>query len=305
MKIVSLLPSATEIVAFLDRTEDLVAVSHDCDFPPSIDTLPEISSTKIPEEADSAQIDRSVKDLQHQGKSIYHLNEQQLKQLDPDLILTQELCDVCAPSFDHVRNAVKVQQGSPQIISLEPTTIDDIFETIRTVGKAMDSFSKAESKVQQLQAKIKQLQQIVTDHRQHHRTFCLEWLNPPYTAGHWVPEMVRIAGGTPFTNPGTHSRECSWETIKNYDPSYLFFMPCGFSIDRTEQEIDDMKNRGQWPPDPSLHKIDSYLVDGSSFFNRPGPRILQGIRILAAAFHPHLYERFDLTDNHIKAYLPS
>lgn len=304
MNIVSLLPSATEILHFLELTDHLKGISHDCDWPPEVRDLPRVSATNINEDASSNDIDRQVRDSVHSGKSIYHLDRDRLEQLQPDLILTQELCDVCAPAFDDVREASRWMNGTPQIISLEPESIEGILQTILTVGEATNRKEKSKKLVSKLQQNIQNIRTKTNEIENQKKVLCLEWLDPLYSAGHWVPEMVEVAGGQPFTNAGSRSKKQSLENLRSYEADAIILMPCGFSQDETEQEFQRLRDQKKWPDlhqngDPEL-----ISVHGSYYFNRPGPRIYEGIKILAHSLYPSHLKKLDVPDNGFRKISP-
>jgi iron complex transport system substrate-binding protein len=286
MRIVSLLPSATEIVCALGLSESLVGISHDCDHPPGISGKPVLSEAIVTSDLPSGVIDARIRDQIHRGRSVYHLDEGQLAALRPDLILTQELCTVCAPSYTMVTEAVKVLEADTTIVSLEPLGLLDILETVRLVGHKTGRDAQAEALVRDLHCRIDRVRQH-TASLARPRVVCIEWLDPIYIAGHWVPEMVAMAGGRDaLGRPRKPSFAVSWEEVVAAEPEVLVVMPCGFDVPRTREEIHLLTGRPGWHDLPAVRSRRVYLTDATSYFNRPGPRIVTGLEILAAIFHP-------------------
>ena len=285
MRIVSLLPSATEIVCALGLEEALVGISHDCDYPPDIRGRPVLSEAIVTTDLPSGRIEARIRGQVHRGKSVYHLDEGQLAELRPDVILTQELCAVCAPSYTLVRQAARVLDAQTRLVSLEPRGVDDILDTIHLVGEISGTATRASALVQDLRTRIDAVRAAVAG-RPRPCTVCIEWFDPLYIAGHWIPEMVDIAGGTDVLGK---SREPSyvveWETIVAARPDVLVLMPCGFDLGRAQREADLVTQRPHWNDVPAVRDGRVYVTDGSAYFNRPGPRIVDGLEILAAVLH--------------------
>lgn len=283
MRIVSLLPSATEIVCALGLTDWLIGVSHDCDYPPAVAGKRILSDALVSAAAPSPQIDAAIRGRVHTGKSVYHLDAGQLAALEPDLILTQELCRVCAPSFTEVRRAARVLEGRTRLVSLEPRGLDDILETIRDVGRLTGADERARDLAGRLRARIDRVRAMPAP-RPRPRVACLEWMDPIFIAGHWVPEMVELAGGVDVLG---RAREDSfvvdWATVVDAAPDVLMIMPCGFDLARTQRELHLLTGRPGWADVPAVRAGRAYLADGAAFFSRPGPRIIRGLEILAEA----------------------
>ena len=281
MRIVSLLPSATEIVCALGLTDDLVGVSHDCDYPPAIAGKRVLSDALVSAAMPSPQIDAAIRGHIHTGKSVYHLDGAHLAALRPDLILTQELCQVCAPSFTDVRRAARVLEGRTRIVSLEPHGVDDILDTILEVGRLTDLDAVAGDVVARLRVRIDRVRGLPAL-QPRPRVLCLEWLDPMFVAGHWVPEMVEMAGGVDGVGrPRKDSYVIEWPEVVDAAPDVIAVMPCGFDIARTRDEIHLLTRRPGWADIPAVQNGRVYLTDGTAFFSRPGPRIVRGLEILA------------------------
>jgi iron complex transport system substrate-binding protein len=287
LKICSLLPSATEILYSLGLGDQIVAVTHECDYPPEASSKPKITDNVIDHERmTSAQIDHHVASNIGRHGSIYALKEDLLETLQPDLIVTQELCDVCAVSYKDVKRAAKILEGRTQIVSLEPNSLADVLDTILLVGDLTGRDAAARESVHELQSRLQRVRERVRGLRRP-KVYAMEWLDPPFSAGHWVPEMVDIAGGEEVLgNPGTKSERITPQRVLEAAPEIIVLMPCGFSLERTVQEYRRTDFLPGWTGEV-------YAVDGSSFFNRPGPRLIDGVEILADIFHPSSYRGRD------------
>jgi len=285
MRIVSLVPSATEIVAALGLVQDLVGISADCDYPLEILGTPVLSVGVAGPDLSSPAIDRRIRRHVHAGRSVYDLDGDLLRRCRPDLILTQQLCDVCAPSYTLVSRAAHVCDGSVRIVSLEPHGLDEILETILLVGDLTGRRDDAEALVEGLRRRIDEV--AARPRGCIPRVACLDWLDPVFAAGHWVPEMVRAAGGSDaLGTPGAPSRAVAWDDVVAAQPDVLVLAPCGFDVRRTRTEIGLLTSRRGWDDLPAVRAGRVFLTDASSYFNRPGPRIVDGLEILAGIIHP-------------------
>lgn len=294
MRIISLLPSATEIVCELGLADQLVGVSHDCDWPPAIHGKPVLSESLVGSDLPSAQIDDIVRQQVHNGRSVYHLNEQQLDVLKPDLILTQELCEVCAPAYTDVVQAAKILDQPTKIVSLEPTTLEEILDNIRLVGHLTGQAAKAQQILDGLQHRIDKVAERGELIEAPPRVLCIEWLHPLFVAGHWVPQMVEMAGGDTFGEVGNHAYEIDWEEVARFNPEIIVIMPCGFDPERTATELELLTSHDEWEELAAVKRDQVFLAHGSFYFNRPGPRVVTGLEILAKAIHPKLFSDIDL-----------
>ena len=239
----------------------------------------------------SREIDDLVSRNSKDGKSTYLVELEKLKEANPDIIFTQGLCEVCAVSGNQVLEAVEVLENKPEIISLEPGPVDEVLESIIAVGIATGVEKKAREIVAGLKERIDGIKSITDRERDRPRVFCLEWLDPPYVAGHWVPDMVEIAGGiNGLSEKGEVSVKVRWEDIVEFSPHYVFVMPCGFDIDKTLNEIDSVTSNPVWTQTPASQKSNVYLVDANSYFSRPGPRLVEGIEIISRTIHPDLFK---------------
>ena len=293
LKICSLLPSATEIVFALGRGDHLVAVTHECDFPPEAARLPVITRSTLEHRTHgSREIHNHISSAMHAGSSVYLLDQDLLERLNPDLILTQELCDVCAVSYEVVERAVHRLEGQRVILSLEPTSLGGILEAVEQVGEATGAQERALAVVHELQQRIDQIATRAQTASGEPRVFAMEWLDPPFTAGHWVPEMIRLAGGRDeLAQEGCPSSQINWSRIADHDPEIIVLMPCGFTLERTSEEFARVTLPDEWRGLSAVRSRQVYAVNGSAYFNRPGPRIVEGLEILAEIMHPELFPR--------------
>ena len=287
MRICSLLPSATEILYALGLGEQVVGVSHECDWPPDAMRKPHVIRTVIDHDhTSSQQIDRAVRlALQHR-RSLYQIDEPLLQALQPDPIVTQELCDVCAIDTAQVARAISCLPHPPHVLSLHPHTLDEMLEDIHRVGEATQRVQEATQVVAALRERLTQVPRVLAGVSRP-RVFCLEWLDPPMASGHWVPEMVSLAGGIEVVGrAGAPSCYVTSEEIITAKPDILVVMPCGFSIERTRQELPMLRSQPWWQALPAVRSNHVYLVNGPAYFNRSGPRLIDGIELLATLLHP-------------------
>ena len=290
MRIVSLLPSATEVVAALGLAEQLVGVSHACDFPPeAVRGRPVLTRSAIPAGLSQSEIDRTVAERLGCGESLYLLDEALLAALAPDVILTQELCDVCAVSADTVRSAACRLASDPRVVSLEPTTIAGVLDAIRMVGAAAGAAERGAALVNALQARLEQVARTVADATRRPRVAALEWLDPPFSAGHWVPEMIAYAGGVDAVGrAGEPSVRIGWEQVIGAAPEVLLLVPCGYTAAQAASEAEGMPLPDGWWELPAAQTGDVFALNATAFFSRPGPRVVDGVELLTALLHPAL-----------------
>jgi len=292
LRIISLLPSATEIVCALGLEDSLVGVTHECDYPPSVTGKPKLTASRISHETmTSAEIDHAVRSQLDGHGSIYDLDEAKLRATEPDLIITQELCEVCAVSYHRVQQAAaRIFKGEAQIVSLEPNTITDIFANIRTVGELTGREAEAERVVGNLTARLDALASALEGISYRPRTLMLEWLEPPFAPGHWVPEQVALAGGDyTFGRAGRPSVRTTAEEIRNYAPEVVVLIPCGYYKEDTLRALPQSRLPEGWHDLPAFGERQVWAVDATSYFSRPGPRIVDGVEILARILHPELF----------------
>ena len=292
-RIVSLLPSSTEIICKLGFSDHLIGVSHECDYPNSIVGLPVLTKPRFSPHGTSIEIDDRVQDLLKKGLSVYDVDATLLRDLSPDLIVTQAQCDACAVSLNEVQDIVsKWTENQTKIISLVPKTLNDVWLDFDRVAKAMDvseSTSMINSEILErlgiLKNKLKEVKKKPT-------VLCIEWIDPLMVAANWVPELVTIAGGINLLSErGSHSHSSSWENVLASNPDFIIIMPCGFSIKRTLEEINLLQNKTGWKNLKAVKNNKVYVVDGNQYFNRPGPRLIDSAEILAEIFHGEHIER--------------
>jgi iron complex transport system substrate-binding protein len=290
-RIVSLLPSATEIVSVLGLEDSLIAVTHECDYPASVAGKPVVTSSRIDhEKMTSAEIDHMVRSQLDGHGSIYNLDEQLLRSLDPDLILTQELCDVCAVSYETVLKAARVFDAEARVVSLEPNTIADIFDNIRTVGALTGTVERAGEVVSSLAARLKAVSDLTASVGHRPRTLMLEWLEPAFAPGHWVPEQVDLAGGDhAFGQRGKPSVVTTADQINAYSPEVIVMIPCGYYKEDVLRQLPQSRLPAGWQDLPAVKEGNVWAVDATSYFSRPGPRVVDGVEILARILHPELF----------------
>jgi iron complex transport system substrate-binding protein len=285
MRIVSLVPSATEILFALGLGDEVVAVTHECDYPPAARALPKITRDVLPQDLTAGQIDAAVRARTDQGESIYQLDAEALHELRPDLIVTQALCAVCAVSFEDVRAIAEALESRPQVISLDPRTLGEVLGDIRTLAEATDRRDAGVALVQDAAARIDRVRVAVRDRRRP-RVVALEWLEPVYVAGHWTPQLIEYAGGLDVLGlPGEPSEQRSWDEVAAARPEVAVVMPCGYDAERAAEEAyeyaDELDELG-------ARRV--VAVDASAYFSRPGPRLVDGLELLAHVLHPELVE---------------
>lgn len=290
MRIASFLPSATEMVYALGAGEMLVAVSHECDYPLEAQRKPIVSRARFNHtEHDSAAIDALVSQAIRHGESLYTIDREALGQANPDLILTQELCDVCAVTGNDLSQALRDLQMNPEVLALTPRRLEGIFENILTVGDAIGLRERAQRLVAELRARVERVA-VTAQRAARPKVFCLEWLDPPYSSGHWVPELVELAGGVDrLGRKGADSTRIRWEDVVAYAPEALVIIPCGFDVARAMREIGRLEALPGWTSVPAVAADRVYVSHGSAYFSRPGPRIVDGLEILAHIIHPELF----------------
>ncbi|QJX00788.1 cobalamin-binding protein [Frigoriglobus tundricola] len=290
MRIVSLLPSATEIVCALGLGENLVGVTHECDFPPFVTDLPRVTRTLIPHDATSREIDALVRERLKTQRALYTLDMPTLERLAPELIVTQALCDVCAVAEAEVTAAACSLPGRPTVINLEPMSLGDVLDTLVAVGTAAGVPDRAEAVVTDLRRRVGAVATRSERAADRPRVVLLEWLDPPFSCGHWSPELVRLAGGDEVLGRAGHpSRTLSWEEVVAARPDVLVIACCGFSLERTLDDLPGLVARPGWAELPAVRSGRVFITDGNAYFSRPGPRLVDSLEILAHALHPDLH----------------
>ncbi len=290
MRIVSLLPSATEIVCSLGLADDLVGVTHECDYPDFVRMLPKVTRTLIPTDATSAGIDELVRERLRTQRALYVLDMPILEALRPELLVTQALCDVCAVAEEEVKAAACALPGQPRVVNLEPTTLEGMLANVRLLGEATGHSARAETVVRNLQGRIDAVAARSARLSHRPRVTLLEWIDPPFSCGHWSPELVRLAGGDEgLGQAGRPSRTLRWEEVCAWRPEVLFLACCGFGVERTLQDLPLLRAYPGWDDLPCTRAGQVHVVNGSAYFSRPGPRLVDSLEILAHALHPELH----------------
>ena len=290
MRVASLLPSATELLAFVGALDTLVGVSHECDYPAGVEKLPKLTRPPIYSHSmTSAEIDAAIGRHLSETGSLYALDAHLLEDLKPDLVLTQGLCDVCAVSLSVVQDAVSSLSLTPRVLSMNPTTLDDVLACAVDVGEAVGRGTAARESVAALRGRLSRVEEAV-EGLPRPRVGAIEWLDPPFSAGHWVPEMVRLAGGDEmFAGEGERSARLLWEDVFAADPEVLVLMPCGFDAARALREARALPGLEGWDDLSAVRSGRVWAVDANSFFSRPAPRLVEGVEILAHLLHPEAF----------------
>lgn len=301
VRTVSMLPAATEIVGVLGLMDQLLAVSHECDHPAEANRRPRITHCEIHGKGlPSAEVDRWVSERLAAGDSLYTLDEPRLRELAPELILTQKLCDVCAPAYGSVAALAETLLPRPRVLNLEPASLADVFSNIRAVAAAMGHPDRAESTCQALQHRVDAVVNQVAG-RARPSVFVMEWADPIYNAGHWTPEIVRLAGGDPIlSEDGAESIRVPWDILRSADPEVLVVACCGYTVERTRQDLPLLEALPGWNQLQAVRSGRVYAADGSAFFSRPGPRLVDTLELLASAFHPDLCTRPAASDELVR-----
>lgn len=290
-RIISLLPAATEIVCALGLEDSLVGRSHECDYPESIKHLAVCSEANFPDNLSSNDIDLKVKGILVDALSVHIVKREVIKQLSPDVVITQAQCEVCAVSLKEVEEALdNYLDKQSHIVSLQPNKLDDIFTDIATVAAALDVEAAGNELIENLQQRVDIIRHKLKYVESRPTLACIEWLEPLMVSGNWIPELVGIAGGSSLlTEAGKHSPFVKWEDIQLSNPEVIVIMPCGFSIERTMREIDLLLNLPGFAEMQAVKNNRVYIADGNQYFNRPGPRIVDSIEIMAEIIHPKLF----------------
>ena len=276
-RVLSLLSSTTEIIYRLEAEDFLVGITHECDFPPETTSKPKVTSAKIHPGIESQEIDRLVREQLEDSGSLYALDMNLIRRLRPEIVLTQQLCTVCAVGFETVQKAMASLPEPPEVINIEPKNLNDVFDSIRTIAQLLQRIDVGSTLVNELRSSIQSIEPTASP-----RILFLEWLIPPFSAGHWIPELIEAAGGIPvLANPNSHSRQISWSSIENTEFDAIVISCCGFNIDRAikdieaSEELQTILNKGKNTP--------LFVFDGNHFFSRPGPRLVESAQLLASA----------------------
>jgi len=306
LRIISFLPSATEILYEMGVDSQIVGVTHECNYPEAAKSKPRVINSSFDASTmSSKEIDDKIVELFSNGKDIYIVNDEILKELKPDLIVAQGICEVCSPFTKEIHRAISILEYNPKVIVLDPRNISNILDNVSQIAKNVGKIKEGENLVRFLEAKINRIKKIseLNNKKDLPKILCLEWLDPFFTAGHWVPEMVEIAGGiNGLSKPKEQSRRASIEEIKKFDPDKIILMPCGFNIDRTIKEYKNnnttLNNKNQeWSNLRAIKNNELYVVDAGSYFSKPGPRTITGIEILAKIISPNEFEHITIPEN--------
>jgi iron complex transport system substrate-binding protein len=293
-RIVSLLPAATEIAAALGLMEHVMAVSHECDFPSEVNERPRVTHCPVHNFGmTSREVDDSVRRALRENGTIYTIHEPLLRKLRPDVILTQKLCDVCAVGYGTVARLAETLPGPPTVVNLEPSSVSDIFDDIRRVAKVCDVPERAEKLIANLSERVEDVRQRVARIPDRPRCLVMEWVDPPFCSGHWVPELVEIAGGyDPLGRKHQPSVQIDWQEVLDARPDIIVLALCGYNIDRARRDYEILGGFPEFNSLPAARRGEIYLVDASAYFARPGPRIVNSLEILAGVVHPTEFPEF-------------
>ena len=291
-KIVTLIPSATEIVTFLGKKNSIVGRSHECDYPKDLNKIKKLTSPKINVEGTSGEIHQEITEILENSLSVYKVDVNELKKLNPDVVVTQAHCEVCAVSFSEVEEIVTNHLNkNTKIISLQPNTLNDVFDDIKRVAKGLNIDEiTLNNLIKPLEQRLESIK-IKSSKKKKRTIACIEWIDPLMVAGNWIPEMVKISGGEDiFGKSGKDSHWVEFDEIQKYDPEVIIFLPCGYDIEKTKNEVENLFNKqNKWNILNAFKNKEIYIVDGNQFFNRPGPRLLESLEIFAEIIHPELF----------------
>ena len=296
-RIVSFLPSATEILYELGVGDQIVGVTHECNYPEQAKTKPRvIHSSFDPDTMTSQEIDNKVVDLMHSGKDIYILDEQILKKANPNLIISQGICEVCSPYTKEVNRAVTILDNKPEVLILDPRNLDDILTNILEIAKKVGKEKEAQSFIDSLKKRITYVQ--TKPKKSKPKILCVEWLDPLFTAGHWIPQLVEMTGGiNGISLTGNQSRRMEVDETIKFDPDIIILMPCGFDVKRTFTEYEKLANNIQWNSLVAVQNNQVYAVNANEYFSKPGPRTVVGLEILAKIIHPETFADLKIPNN--------
>lgn len=291
MRICSFLPSATEIIYLLGLGDSLYAVSHECDYPPEAKAKPKVVRSKIDSaNLTSAEIDKAVIDLMASGERIYEVDEDVLAKVKPDIVVTQQLCEVCAVSYEDVERAVIKLEMPPQLISLDPHSLDDVLGDIEKLGQFTATTERANEVIGGLRQRIEAVRSKAANADSRPKVACIEWLDPLIGAGHWIPELVQIAGGVDgLVEPGSPSPRLTIDELAACEPDVLILMPCGWDVARGIKELSLLDGLSEWKGLPAVQQGQVYVVDSGSLFAKSGPRLVEGLELMAQIIHPEIF----------------
>ena len=294
-RIISFLPSATELIYELGAQERLFGVTHECNYPSDASNKPRvIESVFEPEKMSSQEIDEKICDLSKRGEEIYKLVTENVSNAKPDLIISQEICEVCSAYTNQVKNAMDILEEKPEIYSMSPHDIQGILKCVKDIAEKIDEVERGEEIISSLNIRINKIKQVLISNKP--KVLGIEWIKPFYTAGHWVPEMIECSGGiNMITKNGEHSRKMDIIEIENADPDVVILMPCGFDVQRTISEYEKyLRNDSRWNQLRAVRERKVFAVDANSFFSKPSIRVITGIEILAKILHPEIFTDFEV-----------
>jgi iron complex transport system substrate-binding protein len=285
MRIASLVPSATEMLFAVGLGESVVGVTHECDYPPAAAALPQLTATVLPSGLSAGEIDAAVKEVIGEGRALYTLDEERLAELEPDLIVTQAVCEVCAVSYDDVVEVAGRLRSRPRVLQQDPSTLAEVLEDVTRLGEAVGTAERAVAVRRGLEERLEAVRAAVAEEGRP-RVLALEWLDPPFLGGHWIPEMIEIAGGESIAGvPGQKSQQVEWADLRGLNPDVVVSMPCGWYLDEScTQALRHADRLG------AFGEARVFAVDGASSFSRPGPRLVDGVELLGHLFHPELVQ---------------
>ena len=299
MRICSFLPSATEILYELGLGDNLVGVTHECDFPHiATEKTVVVRSVFDASKLNSKEIDNKIVQFVKEGKDIYVIDDDKLKNANPDLIVAQGLCEVCSPHMKELDRAMSILNNKPQVIVLDPHDFDEIFDSIAQIARTVGREQKGEEVIATLKRRIEYISSRVKTINNKPRVLCIEWLDPLFTSGHWIPQMVELAGAVNgVSKKAEPSRKMEWKEIIEFDPDIIFLIPCGFDVKRTMTELWRIENVEKWKGLGAVKNREVYTTDAGWYFSRPGPRTVIGIEILAKIIHPDLFGTLKVPEN--------
>jgi iron complex transport system substrate-binding protein len=294
IRIVSLLPAATEIAAALGLMDQVVGVSHECDFPEEANSHPRVTLCSVHDaNLPSREVDHRVRQALHENGTIYTIDEPLLRRLQPHVILTQRLCDVCAVGYGSVAKLARTLPGSPRLVNLEPTSLGDIFDDIQCVADACDVRERAEALIQHLSDRVEAVRKRAARIPDRRRCFLMEWVDPPFCSGHWGPELVEIAGGfDPLGRKHRPSAQIDWQQVLDSRPGIIVLALCGYDVPRAQRDYELLRRYPGFDSIPAAHNGEIYVVNARAYFSRPGPRIVDSLEILAGILHPNEFLEF-------------
>lgn len=305
MRICSFLPSATETIYALNLQDDLYGVTHECDYPQEAKEKPKLTSNNLSSSTNSKEIDVSVRESLEKGRPIYSLDYEALSEAAPDIIFTQELCEVCAVSYGEIQRAASRLAKKPEVVSLDTFTLKDILDSIKKVGSKCGRKREADEFVNKLNSRIERATSLAKEAQdksgeEKKKVFFIEWIDPIMSGGHWMAELIMRAGGDDiFALHGKSSRRVNWNEVVEYPPDYLILAPCGFGVKRAEEEAKVLKKLPNLNDIPAVQNHNVFVSDGNAYFSRPGPRIVDGLEILVTILNPSLrnyYQKYGTND---------